>query len=70
MTDREKAAFLSGISFTAEKLKATGIQNGDSLFAEANRALNFVPTLVNVEMLAEIEKGLESGGFSWPPQGG
>jgi len=70
MTDREKAAFLSGISFTAEKLKATGIQNGDSLFAEANRALKFEAKLLNFEVVAEIEKALESGGFSWPPEGG
>ena len=70
MTDREKAAFLAGISFVAEKFKATGVHDGDSLFAEASRALNFQPKLLNFELIAEIDKTLESGGFSWPPQGG
>ena len=73
MTDRDKAAFLYGISFTVEKLKtteATGADSGNSLFAEANRALQYGPKLLNIEVLAEIEKALESGGFSWPPAGG
>lgn len=72
MTDRDKAAFLYGISFTVEKLKVIGADadGSSSLFAEANRALNYVPKLPDVEMLTEIEKELESGGFSWPPRRG
>jgi hypothetical protein len=70
MTEREKAAFLAGISFTAEKFKATGpdSRTGDFLFVEANRALNFQEKLLALEVMAEIEKALESGGFSWPPE--
>ena len=69
MTDREKAAFLAGISFTGEKLKATGTHNGDSLFAAANRALNFQAKLLHLELIEEIDEALESGGFAWPAEG-
>jgi hypothetical protein len=66
MTDLEKEAFLAGISFTLDKLKTTGTYSADLLFAEANRALHFQPKLLNFELIAEIDKALESGGFSWP----
>jgi hypothetical protein len=69
MTDREKEAFLAGISFAVERLKTTGSYNPDVLFAEANRALNFQSKLLNFGLMAEIDKALESGGFSWPPKG-
>jgi hypothetical protein len=69
MTDREEAAFLAGISFTLEKLKATGTHSGDSLFAEANRALDFKAKLVHLRLIEEIDEALESGGFSWSPEG-
>jgi len=72
MTDREKAAFLAGISFAAEKFKETDPDSraGDLLFAEANRALNFQAKLLSFEIEGEIEEALQSGGFSWPQQGG
>jgi hypothetical protein len=68
MTDRGKAAFLAGISFTVEKLKATGTHSGDSLFAEANRALAFRAKLLHLQLIEEIDEALESGGFSWLPE--
>jgi hypothetical protein len=44
------------------------VSRSDSLLAEANRALKFQARLLNSEVVAEIEKALESGGFSWPPE--